>query len=143
NNALAYAALGERENLRNHWAAADDDFAKALALDPSDPLILDKYGNLLTPEGHLKQALKVHTRMRQAEPLVADYYSTSGTTIMLNGDVHRALAQFEQTPGTFTQGSDFRSWLSLAYASTGQYQRAAEIIRSIHPDQVLYPAADI
>src|SRR5262249_13790492 len=47
NSALAYGALGNLENLRAHWAAADDDFHKALALDPTDPIILDHYGSLL------------------------------------------------------------------------------------------------
>jgi len=143
NNALAYAALGDLENLRAHWATADDDFAKALALDPSDPLILDKYGNLLQANGRLKQALKVHTRMRQAEPLVADYYSTAATTILFNGDAKRAIALAEQTPAAFAQGSQFHSFLALDYAGDGQYQKAAETIGSIRPDQVLYPASDI
>jgi TolB-like protein len=143
NSALAYAALGNLENLRTHWAAADDDFVKALTLDPTDPLILNKYGSLLETEGRLRQALKVHTRMQQAEPSVSNYNYTAGTTMLLSGDANRAVTMLEQVQAAFGQVRDFRSLLGFAYASIGQYQRAAQIIRSISPDRVLYPAADI
>ena len=143
-SALAYAALGNLENLRGHWAAADDDFARALALDPTDPLILDHYGALLEAEGRLRQALKVHTRMQQDEPLVSNYKYTAGETMLLSGDADGAVAMLEQVPAAFGgQIRDFRSLLGFAYASTGQYQRAAQTIRSIVPNQLVYRAADI
>ncbi|HKD46086.1 MAG TPA: hypothetical protein VKB67_00200, partial [Rhizomicrobium sp.] len=143
-SALAYAALGNLGNLRGHWAAADDDFARALALDPTDPLILDHYGNLLESEGRLRQALKVYTRLQQDEPLVSNYKATAGEAMLVSGDVNGAVAMLEQVSTEFGQRSgDFRSTLAFAYASTGQYRRAAQTIGSISPDLVPYRVADI
>jgi len=58
-SAIAYFGTG-----RGHWAEADRDFGKALAIDPTNPDTLHLSSLLLILEGWLKQALAVRVLAR-------------------------------------------------------------------------------
>jgi TolB-like protein/tetratricopeptide (TPR) repeat protein len=64
-----HAALGkiEMENLRH--AEADEAFRRALALEPSNALVRDWYGDLLVTQGRLDLAIAEYRRAAEIEPL--------------------------------------------------------------------------
>ena len=65
---------------RGNWAAAEDLFRQALALDPNDPDALHLYSQMLATVGRLKEALSLREKLRTLEPFVPIYnINTAGS----------------------------------------------------------------
>src|SRR5262249_10142210 len=69
----AIAALATVESSHGRWAASEDPFRKALALDPTDPDRLDQYSQRLARAGYLKESLRLREQLRTLEPFVPVY----------------------------------------------------------------------
>jgi TolB-like protein len=138
-----YSALGYLETARGHWAEADGDFGKALALDPTDPDTLHLYANALMLEGRLKQTLEVRTALRKLEPFVPIYNVYAALAMQLNGDLKGGIALLEGLSPVGPVGAQRNSYLALGYASEGRYALAADTMLMTTPDQELVSVPDV
>lgn len=89
-NALAYA----RFKYEWDWEAAEEGFRKALALDPDDLVTLASYGALLTALGRVDEAVALHQRARDLDPVTA-WVTCPGLAfpLLIAGDVEAAEAE--------------------------------------------------
>jgi Tfp pilus assembly protein PilF len=55
--ATAYVVLGTLEANGHNWAAAEDLYRQAVAIDPNDTEALGQYASFLNSTGHRKEAL--------------------------------------------------------------------------------------
>ncbi len=123
-----YTALAAVEAERKNWVAADDLVHKALALDPNDPESLVFYGVMLNGAGRLKESLRVAEQVSALEPLVPLFKIHSAIVLLLNGQNDAVISILEGTHLT----DDI---LARAYAATGRFAEAADVILAISKDR--------
>jgi tetratricopeptide (TPR) repeat protein len=129
--ASGHAAVGWLYGYRGQWAAADRELAKALALDPSDPDALHLQSLLQAAEGRVDEALKTRIALGRLEPFVPIYNASTAVTMQINGDFQGAIRMLEpMNAGGEVEAQRVNS-LALAYAATGQYQRAVDTILAV------------
>ena len=124
-HAGGYAALAYIQFDRKNWAAADDLFRQALALDPDDPDALQLYGLTLAGGGRLKQALTSREKLRALEPFVPIYNIITAQIMQANGQSQASIPILEAVPpGAANRLFPQRTWLAMAYAAAGRYARS-------------------
>jgi serine/threonine-protein kinase len=90
-----YAARGfVRSTYSWDWAGAQSDFAKALALDPTDSTVQRRFGSLLASLGRLPQAVVAVRKATALDPLWNPAWEHLGRYLMFSRDfagAHEAL----------------------------------------------------
>ena len=123
-----YAAMGFIQFNLGRWAAADDFFKQALALDANDPEILHLHSLALAAEGRLKDSLTIRERLLTLEPFVPVY----NIVTTHNHADQRPKPGHDPDPGTDTSGRRGRLTrnvrLAVAYAAAGRYGEAADTL---------------
>jgi tetratricopeptide (TPR) repeat protein len=136
-NALAFAVLARTQGLRGEWAASEDLYKQALALDPNEPEVLHAYSNgTLAPVGRLKDALSLRDKLRTLEPFVPIYNIFTASIMMNSGQRQTAIAILEATPPDAPGRSPRDVTLARTYAAEGRYAEAADLLLAIPPDSV-------
>jgi TolB-like protein/DNA-binding winged helix-turn-helix (wHTH) protein len=130
----AYVALALVNADRLNWAAADDDFHRALSLNPNDADAIHLYGLVLTDMGRLRDALKSREKLRALEPFVPIYNIMTAAIMQVNGEDKAAMALLSATP----PGGPTSYWRSIymarAFAASGSYAQAADALLTMSPD---------
>ena len=139
--APGYAALGLIALYRKQWAAADNAIARALALDPTSPDVLDVYSFSLTAEGRLKQALNVRQELVSLEPYVLNYKISEGVLMCLTGDSDGAIRVYRKLQVAGGMKASRNINLAIAFAATEQYEQAAQALLEIPPTGLAFSAA--
>jgi tetratricopeptide (TPR) repeat protein len=95
----ALHAMGNNRFFRYEWASAQDDYERALHLDPNSADIMEDYATLLLISGQLDEADSIIKRMLALDPLVAIFVQRSialhdlrGEFALLDQGTQRALA---------------------------------------------------
>jgi tetratricopeptide (TPR) repeat protein len=129
----AYVALALVDADRLNWAAADDDFHRALSLNPNDADAIHLYGLTLTDMGRLRDALKSREKLRALEPFVPIYNIMTAAILQANGD-KAAMPLLSATP----LGGPTSYWRSIymarAFAASGRYAEAADALLAMSPE---------
>jgi TolB-like protein/DNA-binding winged helix-turn-helix (wHTH) protein len=130
----AYVALALIDADRLKWAAAEDDFRKALNLNPNDADAIHLYGLTLTDMGRVRDALKSRDKLRGLEPFVPIYNIMTAAMLQMNGEDKAAMALLSATPpGGPT--SYWRSvYLARGYAASSRYAEAADALLAMSPE---------
>lgn len=97
---LGYSARGYlRVRIAWDWSGAQADFTEALALNPSDPVVLRRYSLLLAFLGRLPESIAVARRATDLDPFSAPAWSRLCEVLKWSGDlsaareaIHRSLA---------------------------------------------------
>lgn len=88
-----YAARGYvRYSYDWNFAGAQEDFAKALALDPGDSTVQRRYSQLLAALGKLPEAIVAGRKSADADPLNSAEWQSLSQTLMGAGDLAGARA---------------------------------------------------
>jgi tetratricopeptide (TPR) repeat protein len=120
----AYLALALSQSGRGRYIAAEDQYLKALALDPYDPDALSSYTYMLLAVGHLKQARPTREKLQLIEPLVPNFMAGTAPALWLTGDTDAALALL----GGFSNLPSAQRLVAQIYASQGRYADAADAL---------------
>jgi TolB-like protein/tetratricopeptide (TPR) repeat protein len=127
-NASAYAALADIDFGRQRWIAGEDNFRKALSLDPNDPDILHRYTTRLGITGRVKESLVLRQNLETLDPFLP-YNVVTARLLVTAGDTQRALSILQQVPpGTILQGGQSQVTLARAYAAQGRFGEAADAL---------------
>jgi TolB-like protein len=130
----AYDALALVSAYRFDWAASDDNYARALRLNPNDADTLHLYGLTLAATGKLAAALASRHKVQELEPFVPIYNIMTAAIMQLNGDDKDALGLLESTPASGPTSYWRNVFLARSYAASGKYEKAAETLLAISSD---------
>jgi adenylate cyclase len=134
-NAAGYAALAQIQLFgHGNFAAGEDLYRQALALDPNDPDVLDALSNRLAAVGRIKEALSLREKLRTLEPFAPVYNYITASIMLIGGQGTAAIPILEALPGSPAR----HTALAHAYASQGQYGAAADTILEIRRDDQLF-----
>src|SRR6185436_21191602 len=127
-SATGYAALAQIQVfVHQDFAAAEDLYRKALALDPYEPEVLDVFSNRLAAVGRIKEALSIREKLRTLEPFVPIHNYIAASIMQIDGQDQAALPILEALP---TAAPRNRA-LAWAYAVEGRYAEAADTLLAI------------
>jgi TolB-like protein/DNA-binding SARP family transcriptional activator len=123
-----YFALGLLQLAQRNVPEAENLYAKALSLDPTNPDILAGYSNLLLEVGRIEDGLAVRQRAAALEPFVPRFNANVANALWLNGHDEAAIGILKD----FSRDAGDTS-LARIYASAGRYDDAAEALSAIPP----------
>ncbi len=130
-----YAVLANIEGYRKNWAARDDLYRQALALDPNDSDTLISYGVELYVGGRLNEGLRLMEQVRAMDPFIPVNNFNIASAMLVNGHTDAATAMLEAElllPAAPAGNRAFRSeTLARAYAAAGRFSEAADTILAI------------
>jgi len=130
-NAVAFGALGDFDSTYGRWAAGEDSFRKALALDPYEPDVLNRFSARLAVSGRIKEALSLMAKLRTIEPYVPTYNSNTARFMVGAGESKAAITLLEKSPADELNLRTIT--LARAYAAVGRYGEAADTILQVQP----------
>ncbi len=113
-------AVGEFE-----WVGAEQEFRRALELNPSSPTVHYYYGlHCLRPMGRLQEELPEARRVVELDPLSARYNANLGYVYDLSGEHELAIAQHRRAIDLDPSIYMPHFFLSAAYGHIGRFQEA-------------------
>lgn len=133
-SALGYGVLARSTSRQRKYAAADDLFKQALALDPNEPDTLYNWLQTLGGEGRNKEQLSVLEKLRTLEPNVPQYNRHFVSVMIVNGRNEEALEIAKSIPNSNID-------LAAAYAAAGRFGEAADTLLLIPVDDPSRPFA--
>ena len=110
---------------RNNWTAAEDLFRKGLEVDPYNPDLLTGYALFSTRTGRVHQGLELMRKTHALEPLSPGLNFGLAWAYVANNQPGAAIAVLEGRPGLVFAPLGV---LASAYAMTGQFDKAADLI---------------
>jgi TolB-like protein/predicted Zn-dependent protease len=128
-SAIAYSTLARVRARAGEFAAADDLYRQALALDPAEPEVLTSFSVTLGVVGRLGEALSVREKVRTLEPFVPNYNAVTAYYMLANGQTQAAIALMETLPAD--AAIFLRYALAQGYAAEGRYAEAADAILAL------------
>ena len=103
-----------------YWLAGDSDrahvlIARAIAIDPADPLVVGASLSRAIEEGRMQDAVDLQRRMTAADPLSASNRGNLGSLLVMTGDLDEARVELERA-------------LELSPASENKIQDIAHVL---------------
>jgi tetratricopeptide (TPR) repeat protein len=130
NNAEAYVALA-RGNIQDSWLTIRGIFEKAYELAPSNPDVLNFYGDFTMITGDFKSAESLEQKAIELDPLAAVHYSDMAFVMYAAGRFEEGLKYARTSaslePDSLTRNDGFVVGLSM----TGQFEQAALLIKRL------------
>ena len=141
--ALKAYSLGQKALSEKGSAAAIPFFERAIELDPTfasaDQGLAAMYRNLNQPERaaqYLTRAVELGTRLSERERL----FILGSYCIDVTGEIEKGIQNYELLTQAYPRYARAYGNLGVAYASLGQYEKAAEATRQalrLNPDRVV------
>jgi TolB-like protein/Tfp pilus assembly protein PilF len=127
-NGAGYAALAQIEFFAHRdFAAGEDLFRQALALDPNEPEVLDQFSGRLVVVGRIREAVSFRERLRTVEPFAPQYNNQTANFMLIDGQNKAAIAILEALPPAPARNVS----LAHAYAAEARYGEAADTLLAI------------
>jgi tetratricopeptide (TPR) repeat protein len=127
------------ETTRGHWKEADDLFAKAFAIDSSNPEVLYRYAQALSAVGRIGESLQTYQQLLELEPLVPLYRYTMGLSLYVNGRNQASIATLEETTDDSPARYYRNLYLAYAYAAVGRFEDAADAVLAMRGEPQVSP----
>ena len=123
--AAAHTALGRtRLHYDWDWEAAENEFKRAIELNPNDAIAREAYGNYLRAMGRFEESLKETKLGQELDPL-SPYVSVSvGWILFYMRRYDEAIAQFRRTLEMDPDYGNPHWGIARAYVQKGMYKEA-------------------
>jgi len=115
---------------RFRWAEGEEEFQRAIALDPDDAYIRNFYAIHLRSLGRFPEALAQYRRAREMDQLYRHYYWATGYMLTLAGKDEDAILELRRALQLDSTYSRAREELAGALARRGQYDAALNEMRA-------------
>ena len=126
-NADGFFALGFVQHVGAKQMLAMESFAKAMALDPTNPDGLHIYSDTLADLGYLKKAVPLRRQLQALEPFVPVYQSITARILAVAGQYDESIALLRSpTVAPFGGGTNIE--LVRVLAAKGLYSEAADTV---------------
>ncbi len=110
-------------------AGAEQEFRRALDLNPSGAEAHHQYSHLLAQLGRFDQALEEMKHALELEPLSLNINACLGQVLVLARKYDEAIEQLQKTIEMNPDYYDGHGWLGIAYLLKGMYDEAADKFR--------------
>jgi TolB-like protein/DNA-binding winged helix-turn-helix (wHTH) protein/tetratricopeptide (TPR) repeat protein len=136
-NGEAYTALGSIQTIYEwDWAAAEQNLARGIALNPSDSIAEFKYSVYLDAVGHPQDAVAHMRRALQLDPLSFLVNRRLGVALFYDHQYDAALAQLRSAAEMEQQSGSVENYVSLIYEQMGKHDEAVQHdLIALHEDQ--------
>jgi len=145
NLAEAHVQMGRiKQQVDFDWAGAHASFQRAVALDPGNPEVVRMAAGSTLMLGRFDEALQLHRRAVDLDPLNADSWESLGETEYFTGQLNQAAADVKKGLELSPDAWPGPSLLSQIYMMQGRPQDALseiELVRSDLMRAFLYPMA--
>jgi serine/threonine-protein kinase len=129
----AHAAMATVNSLSWQWAAANEEFSRAIELDPGNGALREQRAmNYLLPMGRLKEAREEIQQAKMKGPLSPGIGVTLGRMYYCERDYERAIEQCRKTLDLHPKSWDAYFVLGSAFAQQKMFPDAIAAIESIH-----------
>ncbi|MGC9158364.1 MAG: tetratricopeptide repeat protein [Terracidiphilus sp.] len=126
NNAGAYAVLGTLEESRGYWWQAENDYKKALQIQPAQPVAANNLAYLMLEHGgDLDVALSLAQTARQAMPNSPNSADTLAWAYYYKGAYGFARDLLEDAVKTDPRDASMQYHLGMVYSKLGDKKNAA------------------
>jgi tetratricopeptide (TPR) repeat protein len=112
-----------------NWAAAEREFQRALALNPSDASVRHSYSRYLASTGRHDEAMAELKRAQELDPLSLGLKANEGMVLYFAGKYDDAIQQLRKTLALDSTHSVAHWGLGLAFEQKGMYAEAASEIQ--------------
>lgn len=124
-DANAYLALGYAAMDQSNQLGAEDNFKKALALDPDNANALHGYSQQLAAIGRIKESLAMRLTLQALEPSFINYTADTAEIYWLDNQSDLAIKMLDQfRPGRTSEMAQFT-------AAAGRNKEAASLLREM------------
>ncbi len=111
------------------WAGAEQEFQRALALNPNDSQARHWYGVYLCAMGRFEESLAALRRAQQLDPLSLEISMDIGRSFYQARQYDQAIQQYRQTLEQEASFPYLRYFLSHAYRQKAMHQEALAIVQ--------------
>ncbi|MBI2403857.1 MAG: protein kinase [Gemmatimonadetes bacterium] len=125
-SAEAHAALGFARHYDWRWGEAEQEFGRAIELNPSYPLVRLWYANLLMSRGRMEQALEQVYAARDLDPFSLIVNTNVAWVLTKAGRYRDAIVQLTRTLELDSTYAQARSRLVDALRGAGRHAEARE-----------------
>jgi TolB-like protein/DNA-binding winged helix-turn-helix (wHTH) protein/Tfp pilus assembly protein PilF len=130
--AEAHATLGLLAmNVDWDWAQAEQEFKRAIALDPNYATAHHWYGEFLAYMGRSAEAIREIKRAQELDPLSLIIATDVAKVYALSRRYEEAIVQFKRALEMDPQFAEAHAVLGLTYTFTGQHDAAIAELRAI------------
>ena len=134
--AEAHASRGQILRSERDWQGEEQEYLRAIALNPSYPTAHQWYATLLAALERSDEALREIRRAEELDPLSHAIAVTVAQILFLARDYDGAIEQLKKTLELEPDFASAHAWLGIVYAEQGAYE---EVIRSVHRATELNP----
>ena len=126
--AEAHATNGNLEEITFHWEAAENEYQRAIAIDPSYATARQWYSNLLSVLGRHKEAIEQARIGAEADPLSPMIRTQLGVAFYYARQYDEAIATLRTTLQMQSGFQEATNRLADAYAGKGLYKEAENVL---------------
>lgn len=113
------------KNYRWDWAAAEQEFTRAIALNSNYPKARQSYADLLVALGRVDEAIRQIQTARELDPFGVTVNTDAGNIYYLAGDYEKAVRQLQLTLELWPDYVPARSLLGFACERLGRREESA------------------
>ena len=122
---IGHAALGATLSFfRYRWAEGEEEFRRAIALDPANAEIRNLYSIHLRVQGQFPEALAEMRQAQALDPLFVHYFKSAGQILVAAGRDEEAVPELRKALDLDSTFVSARELLSDALARLGRYDEA-------------------
>ncbi|MEO7672925.1 MAG: tetratricopeptide repeat protein, partial [Pyrinomonadaceae bacterium] len=122
--AEAHASLAQIYKTSWQWGDAEEEFRRAIQLNPNYPTVHHYYSLALTNMGRLDEAMAEVKRAQELDPLSGIIAANVALAYILRGDLDAAIAHCNNFIDLDPSFPPIRMTLALAYQRQGRYEEA-------------------
>jgi len=108
------------------WRGADQEFQKALELDPNGSAVHDEYATLLEAQGRMDEAIVEVNKARELDPLSLLVSRNQGRAYYYARQYDRAAQIWQETAEMDRSFPAVNNWLTWVYEAEGKYREAID-----------------
>lgn len=117
------------------WALAEEEFRRAIALDPNNALTYDWYAEYLMAVGRTSESLSQIERARQLDPFSLIINSDAGKMLFYARLYDAAEGQLKETLRMNPDFGQAGNWLAQVYATTNRFDEAIACFQGVGQSQ--------
>ena len=140
--ALAHQAMGTVHRMNHRWIEAEDEYLKALAIDPQSASVLEDYNEFLDAVGYWDKSIEYGLLAARLEPFRPVFQMAAGYSQVSRGNFDQAekiLDRVHALDPTFAHAYILKAEMRVV---GGDYEAALDLVRSctecVIPDRELW-----